>query len=325
MVSTQHQGIDIQIQDLSVRFDTPRGYVYAVQAVNTTFPFGQITGMIGESGSGKSVMAMSILQLLSDSAQVTGQCHYGHLDLYALPESALERIRGKEIGLIPQNPTASINPMMKLKKQLMEPLLHHKLASKEEAQQIVYGLLREFGFEEPEKIGNRYAFELSGGMNQRVISAHGLVCNPPWIIADEPTKGLDSLMRNQVYRVLKQIHQSHGCGMLVITHDLLLAQRLCQRLCVTYSGQILEQGGCQAIFDQPLHPYTKALLEAQPHKGMHPIPPASTVPGASDSSSCPFYPRCSQASQHCLNRDMEDFPVDDGSAEGRKVRCFLYA
>ena len=311
---------DIQICDLSVCFDTPNGYVYAVQDVNTIFSFGQITGMIGESGSGKSVMAMSILQLLSDSAQVSGQCHYGDLDLYALPSKALEGIRGKEIGLIPQNPTASINPMMKLKKQLMEPLLHHRLADKKESQATVYNLLREFGFQEPEKLANRYSFELSGGMNQRVISAHGLVCNPPWIIADEPTKGLDSLMRNQVYRVLKQIHQTHGCGMLVITHDLLLAQRLCQRLCVTYAGRILEQGDCQAIFDNPLHPYTKALLDAQPHKGMNPIAAGNNALDA-EQSSCPFFSRCPKASFQCTNREMADFPAYDG----RKVRCFLYA
>lgn len=316
-MESQH---DIHIRDLSVMFDTALGQVRAVQDVSSSFPFGEITGMIGESGSGKSVMAMSILKLLGESAKIQGECWYGDQDLYALKETELQRLRGREFGLIPQNPTASINPMIKIKKQLMEPLCLHGLANKREAQERVYQLLQEFGFDNPRAIGEKYAFEMSGGMNQRVISALGLICNPPWIIADEPTKGLDSILRNQVYQVLKRIHCERGCGMLVITHDLLLAQKLCHGLRVTYGGQMVEQGGCAQIFQNPLHPYTQGLLGALPQNGMKPMALAQEGQDVGKSS-CVFYPRCPKATPCCINRPMEDFPVEDG----RKVRCFLYA
>ena len=161
---------------------------------------------------------------------------------------------------------------------------------------------------------------MSGGMNQRIISALGLVCDPKWIIADEPTKGLDPLMRNQVYKVLKKIYQENHCGMLIITHDLMFAKNLCHEIRVTYSGEMIEQGECCQVFANPLHPYTVALLDALPQNGMKPIPNKveNQIKG---NSTCKFFNRCTEASEKCLNRKMEDFPV----GENRLVRCFKYA
>lgn len=312
--------LDISISNLHVSFDTLDGEVSAVRDITTSFEHGKITGMIGESGSGKSIIAMSILQLLSSYASVTGKCTYKNDNLLTLNESEIKQVRGKEIGLIPQNPNSSLNPMMKLKPQLIEPLLIHKLADKKQAVDMAQKLLKDFNFEDEKRILNSYTFQLSGGMNQRVISAQGLICNPPWIIADEPTKGLDSIMRKQVYKVLKQIYTEHNCGIMVITHDLIFAKKLCHNLCVTFSGEIVEQGSTNEIFETPLHPYTAALLNALPEYGMNPIHSNINLDTKSQSS-CQFFHHCPKASENCVDRAMEYFTVGNN----RKVRCFLYA
>ena len=210
---------DIEIQHLSVCFDTAQGPVYAVNDLSTTFRAGRISGVIGESGSGKSVMGMSLLRLLPNTARVTGKCFFGEDELYSMPLRRLRRLRGAAIGLIPQNPGASLDPVMKLRRQLTEAITTHGRWKRREAEAQAAELLRRFGFEEPERILNQYSFQMSGGMNQRLVSALGLACRPGWVIADEPTKGLDAVIRNQVYSVLRQIYTEHHCSMLVITHD----------------------------------------------------------------------------------------------------------
>ena len=216
---------DIEIRQLSVWFDTAQGPVKAVDGLSTTFRAGQISGVIGESGSGKSVMGMSLLRLLPNTARVTGECWFGGQELYSMPLRELRKLRGAAIGLIPQNPNASLDPVMKLKKQLTEAITAHGGKGKKGAEARAAELLRQFGFEEPERILGQYAFQMSGGMNQRLVSALGLACQPGWVIADEPTKGLDAVLRRQVCAVLRQIHLRHHSSMLLITHDLELARR----------------------------------------------------------------------------------------------------
>ena len=184
---------DIEIQHLSVCFDTAQGPVYAVNDLSTTFQAGRISGVIGESGSGKSVMGMSLLRLLPNTARVTGKCFFGEDELYSMPLRRLRRLRGAAIGLIPQNPGASLDPVMKLRRQLTEAITTHGRWKRREAEAQAAELLRRFGFEEPERILNQYSFQMSGGMNQRLVSALGLACRPGWVIADEPTKGLDAV------------------------------------------------------------------------------------------------------------------------------------
>ena len=178
---------DIEIQHLSVCFDTAQGPVYAVNDLSTTFRAGRISGVIGESGSGKSVMGMSLLRLLPNTARVTGKCFFGEDELYSMPLRRLRRLRGAAIGLIPQNPGASLDPVMKLRRQLTEAITTHGRWKRREAEAQAAELLRRFGFEEPERILNQYSFQMSGGMNQRLVSALGLACRPGWVIADEPT------------------------------------------------------------------------------------------------------------------------------------------
>ena len=309
---------DIEIRSLSVYFNTALGPVRAVDDLSTTFQAGRISGVIGESGSGKSVMGMSLLRLLPNTAWVTGECWFGGQELYSMPLNELRRLRGAAIGLIPQNPNASLDPVMKLKKQLTEAITAHGGESKRGAEARAEELLRQFGFEEPERILNQYAFQMSGGMNQRLVSALGLACQPGWVIADEPTKGLDAVLRNQVCAVLRQIHLQYRSSMIVITHDLDLARRLCDDLRVLYMGQIIEQGTAEEVMERPRHPYTAGLIHALPSRGMAPIPPPD--PSRLEHQGCPFYPRCLKASERCGR----ERPGDMERPGGGKVRCFLY-
>ncbi len=310
---------NIEIHNLSVCFETATGPVYAVQDLSTIFYAGRISGIIGESGSGKSIMGMSILQLLPNTAKVTGSCFLGDKELYTLPLKELRKIRGAMIGLIPQNPNASLNPVMKIKHQIMEAILTHHRGSRTEAEKQVAALLKQFGFEEPETIMNQYAFQMSGGMNQRLVSALGLACHPGWVIADEPTKGLDAIVRNQVYAVLRQIHDQYQSSMIVITHDLDLAYELCDDIRVLYQGQMIEQGTAREVMEQPLHPYTEGLIHAMPRHGMIPIP--APDPACQNHHGCAFYPRCPKATPRCG----QEKPADIALSSGRKVRCLLYA
>ena len=309
---------DIEIQHLSVCFDTAQGPVYAVNDLSTTFQAGRISGVIGESGSGKSVMGMSLLRLLPNTARVTGKCFFGPHELYSMPLRQLRKLRGAAIGLIPQNPGASLDPVMKLRRQLTEAITTHGKRSRKEAEAQAAKLLQQFGFEEPERILNQYPFQMSGGMNQRLVSALGLACRPGWVIADEPTKGLDAVIRNQVYTVLRQIYAEHHCSMIVITHDLALARRLCDDIRVLYMGQIIEQGTAEEVMEHPHHPYTAGLIRSLPSRGMVPIPPPDL--NRLSHSGCPFDPRCPKATARCGKEKPEDYLLPTGG----KVRCFLY-
>ncbi|MCI7472839.1 MAG: ABC transporter ATP-binding protein [Clostridiales bacterium] len=309
---------DIEIQHLSVCFDTAQGPVCAVNDLSTTFRAGRISGVIGESGSGKSIMGMSLLRLLPNTARVTGKCFFGEHELYSMPLRQLRKLRGGAIGLIPQNPGASLDPVMKLRRQLTEAITTHGKWSRKQAEIQAAQLLRQFGFEEPERTLNQYAFQMSGGMNQRLVSALGLACRPGWVIADEPTKGLDAVIRNQVYSVLRQIYTERHCSMIVITHDLALAQQLCDDIRVLYMGQIIEQGTAEEVMERPRHPYTAGLIRSLPSQGMVPIPPPA--PERLTHSGCPFYPRCSRATARCGREKPDDYPLPAGG----KVRCFLY-
>ena len=290
---------DIEIRDLSVTFQDGGEMIHAMEDVSAYFPSGSVTGLIGESGSGKSLLGMSILGLLSGQARVEGSCMYKGMDLYRLPEKEMQKIRGKEIALIPQNPTESLNPIRRIGKQLTECMTVHGNKDKELADSRRDEFLRRFGFSDPDRINRAYSFQLSGGMNQRVISAMGLMNRPKWVIADEPTKGLDAILRRQVYRVLKEISETDTEGMIVITHDIALAGALCDR--------------------HPAHPYTKGLIASLPGKGMNPI--GRAVRKKEGNSGCSFYPRCVHAVDACKNGRIPEAELPDG----RKVRCVRYA
>ena len=244
---------------------------------------------------------------------------YKGMDLYRLPEKEMQEIRGKEISLIPQNPTESLNPIRRIGKQLTECMNVHGNKDKRLADTRRDEFLRRFGFPDPDRINRSYSFQLSGGMNQRVISAMGLMNRPKWVIADEPTKGLDAILRRQVYQILKEISETDTEGMIVITHDIALAGVLCDRLMVLYKGSIMEVGDTRTILEHPAHPYTKGLVASLPAKGMNPI--GRAVRKNEGNSGCSFYPRCPYAADACKNGPVPEAELPDG----RKVRCVLYA
>lgn len=311
---------DIQIQGMSVSFSHRGRLTPVLTDVSAVFPEGTVTGLIGESGSGKSVLGLSILRLLPAGARVEGTCFYKGRDLFSMSEREIKNVRGREIALIPQNPTESLNPVRTVGRQLAEQGSFWKKGEKEQIRRRRDELLERFGFQDPDKINRSYSFELSGGMNQRVISALGLMNRPEWVIADEPTKGLDAILRRQVYGALKDMGESEARGMIVITHDIALAGALCRRLMVLYKGCVLEQGETKQILEEPLHPYTKGLMDSLPEKGMHPIRRADKEKERC-LSGCRFYPRCPWGEEPCK----EKLPPETELSVGRKVRCFRYA
>ncbi|MBS5198213.1 MAG: ABC transporter ATP-binding protein [Clostridiales bacterium] len=299
---------DIDIKHMNVTFQTSNGEISIIRNLSVCFREKKITGLIGESGSGKSVIGMSVLRLLPQTATVDGECWIDGENLFHLSEKDMCKIRGKKIALIPQNPNQSLNPVIKIGKQLCE--------NTEKSQKDIQNLLQELGLMQTGKIVKKYSFEMSGGMNQRVVTAMGLCKNPKWIIADEPTKGLDAVLRKQVYQILKIISESRIKSMLLITHDLKLAEKLCDNVCVLYGGEIVEQGIAQEVLKKPFHPYTEGLLNSLPSKGMKPIPCFEREVG----QGCIFYSRCEKAMERCRKQKPEEY-----NQAGRKVRCFLYA
>ncbi|MBS7527865.1 ABC transporter ATP-binding protein [Fusibacter paucivorans] len=308
---------DIQMADVTIEFALKSKRVSAVDQVNVTFKAGKITGVIGETGSGKSVLGMSILQLLPKQACISGTCFFGHKDLYALDAESMRKIRGQEIGLIVQNPNEALNPVRTIGRQLMEPLIKHFDVSRTEARKTVEAHLRCFGFEMPKKVMQQYTFQMSGGMNQRLIAIMGLICHPSWLIADEPTKGLDAILRRSIYDVFWEIRQHYTQSMIVITHDLFFAKKLCEQIVVMYQGEIVEIGEAKKVLTTPLHPYTKGLLMATPKAGMTPIPDHLNP---SHESRCKFYSRCQFASAKCKVQFVELREIDPDTM----VRCILY-
>ncbi len=316
---------DMEIKGLNVSFVDHGRETKVVTDVDATFSEGSITGLIGESGSGKSVLGMAILGLLPGSAKVKGTCLYQGRDLFSLPEKEMKKVRGTEIALIPQNPTESLNPIRTVGRQLVECVTAHEKSAKSRAGIRRAGIRRDellgrFGFQDVGRINGSYSFELSGGMNQRVVSALGLMNCPKWVIADEPTKGLDSILRRQVYEVLKDIGRSEVRGMLVITHDITLAKALCDRLMVLYGGCVMEKGNAQAILEAPMHPYTRGLMDSLPEKGMRPIRRADRDKERC-LAGCRFYPRCPWGEARCGT----EMPPETTLLDGRTVRCFHYA
>ncbi|MEM1485829.1 ABC transporter ATP-binding protein [Oscillospiraceae bacterium PP1C4] len=309
-------GDDILIRDTVVYFEVPTGFVRAVDHISVTFQSGKTTGLIGESGCGKSVLALSILGLLPSYARVSGEILYRGLNIAKASAKELRTLRGRKLGLIPQNPADSLNPVRRIGSQLDEALMltgNSKKVRKAKAKD----LLESFGFHDPARILRSYPFELSGGMQQRVLCAMGISCSPRWVLADEPTKGLDSGLREQVYETLSDVKRRNVDGMLIITHDLELTRKLCDIVAVMYAGEILEMG--EDVLAKPLHPYTEAFLASLPENGMQPMAGLPPTPGDLFKG-CKFAPRCSR----CFDRCKTERP-DAYQCNGRMVRCFLYA
>lgn len=310
----------LSIKDLRSHFITRDGLVRAVNQVSLDIFENETVGLVGESGCGKTVLALSILRLLSENTVVEGEIFYRGRDLLSFTEDEMEDVRGSEIAQIFQNPLSSLNPVLTTGLQVSEPFMVHKGMKLKKAWDNAISMLDSARIPSPAERGKEYPHQFSGGMRQRAMIAMGLSCDPALVIADEPTRGLDVTIQAQIVELMRDMVKNRGASMLIITHDLAIAAELCDRIAVMYSGEIVEISTISDFFEKPLHPYCKGFLLSLPSNGMIPIPGASpsliNVP-----QGCRFHLRCSSAMERCRTEHPDMYNMDDG----RKVRCFLYA
>ncbi len=287
------------------------GQTAAVQDVTFTISAGERIGLIGESGSGKSLTALSIMGLLGDGLHATGQVIFRNQDLIATGESALSALRGSEISMIFQEPMTALNPLMKVGEQVAESLTIHQSISKSAARAQALEMLRRVHLREPEKRMGSYPHQLSGGQRQRVMIALSLVGSPALVIADEPTTALDVTVQAEVLKLLVELVEAENAALVLITHDLPVVANTCERVMVMYGGRIVESGSTTEVFTDPQHPYTRGLLLAVPEIDEHGtrLDRLPTIPGAVPAlghfpQGCVFRDRCDRSSDACLEEPL---------------------
>ncbi|WNX18249.1 ABC transporter ATP-binding protein [Lacticaseibacillus rhamnosus] len=255
----------LDVQHLHTGFRLGDAFYDAVDDVSITLRKDEILAIVGESGSGKSTLATSIIGLHDPrNTKVTGDILYNNLNLVGLNETLFDRIRGKDIGMIFQDPLAALNPLMRIGEQIEETLVYHTKMNKEQREQRVLELLSQVGIPNPERTARSYPHELSGGMRQRIVIAIAIACKPPIIIADEPTTALDVTIQAQILDLLEDIQREMHSGIILITHDLGVVAETADRVAVMYAGQIVESGSVMDVFKNPTHPYTRSLLRSIP-------------------------------------------------------------
>jgi peptide/nickel transport system ATP-binding protein len=294
----------LSVRELSVEFATPRGPLRAADGVSLDVEEGETVGLVGESGCGKSVTALSILGLVPSPGRITGgQVVFEEEDLLTLPERRLQTIRGDRIAIVFQEPLSALNPTMRVGEQVAEGLRAHRGASVREARAAAAALLSRVGIPDVEECCRAYPHQLSGGMRQRVLIAGALICGPRLLIADEPTTALDVTLQAQVLELLAKTQRESGMGLLLVTHDLALVAESCRRVVVLYAGQVVEQGPVARCLTAPAHPYTAALLRAVRSLGgpgpLAEIPGALPDPCEPPPSGCRFADRCERAQPDC--------------------------
>ena len=308
----------LEVENLRTDFTTDQGTVYAVRDVSFSIEQGEALGIVGESGSGKSQTMYSIIGLLADNGIVTankivfdGQDivpgNFANKKAY---ENTMKDIRGNSMAMIFQDPMTFLNPIMKIGAQLTEPIMNHNKVTEKEAHELALELMRKVGIPSPEKRINQYPFEFSGGMRQRIIIAIALANNPKLIIADEPTTALDVTIQAQVLELIDELKKNSGSSVIMITHDLGVVAKLCDRIAIMYGGKIVEIGTDREVFYEAKHPYTQGLLncvanpEDDEDKPLEPIagsPPDLLNPP----KGCPFVDRCTKAMRICKDRAPE--------------------
>ncbi|UZP69019.1 ABC transporter ATP-binding protein [Desulfovibrio mangrovi] len=324
----------LDVRNLTTVFHTAKGTVTAVDGVSFTLRAGRTLGLVGESGCGKSVTALSIMRLLSLPAgeTVAGSVLFNGKDLLALSEKEMRTVRGNDISMIFQEPMTSLNPVFKVGEQVAEVIRLHKKTDKRGAWGEAVELLRKVGIPAPERRAEEYPHQMSGGMRQRVMIAMALACSPRLIIADEPTTALDVTIQGQILDLMKDMSQSTGAALMLITHDLGVVAETAEDVVVMYAGRIVEQAPVHSLFSTPLHPYTQGLLKSLPvHPGTGNLSakkPRSlqAIPGTVPSlhalpRGCKFNDRCPHAFDRCRS---EEPALLTGGAE-HHVRCWLHA
>ncbi|MFZ5790691.1 MAG: ABC transporter ATP-binding protein [Pseudomonadota bacterium] len=312
----------LEIRNLAVAFQTHRGAFRAVDGVDLTVEEGEVLGIVGESGSGKSVSMLALMGLIAWPGRVTAErMSFAGRDLLTLSPAQRRRIVGKDIAMVFQEPITSLNPCFTVGFQIMETLKVHEGGTRAERQRRAIELLGQVGIPAPETRLSAFPHQLSGGMNQRVMIAMAIACNPRLLIADEPTTALDVTIQAQILQLLLELQRQRGMALVLITHDMGVVAETARRVMVMYAGQQVEEQPVDRLFARPRHPYTAALLDALPERSavksrLSTIP--GVVPGIDDRpQGCLFHPRCRYAQERCVR----EMPRLEGDIAAGRVRC----
>ncbi len=298
----------LEIKDLCVSLMTIRGIIYAVQGVNLTVKKGEVHGIVGESGCGKSVTTKAIMKLHeTDKTEYNGRILFygdnGTEDIIRMNRKRLEDFKGKDAAMIFQDPMTSLNPIMKAGEQIAEVVRRKKKMKKKDARNYVLQMFQKVGIHPPEKRYEQYPFEMSGGMLQRIMIAMALSCEPKLLIADEPTTALDVTIQAQILDLMKELQKGSDTSVIFITHNLGVVAEICDRVSVMYAGKVVESGSVLDIFDSPCHPYTRALLASNPKEadqGKYMKTIEGTPPPLYQTfTGCPFFERCEESTRLC--------------------------
>ncbi|MDZ5471319.1 ABC transporter ATP-binding protein [Bacillus sp. 31A1R] len=314
----------LQVEQLSLSLKKDGSYLKILDDVSFSIDKGETLGIVGESGCGKSMTALSIMRLLPDKARLSGKVSLGESEITTLSKKQLEKIRGNKISMIFQDPLTSLNPLHTVGKQISESLMLHTDLSKTERKQRVVDLLKEVGLPRAEELVNEYPHQLSGGMRQRVMIAIAMACNPQLLICDEPTTALDVTVQAQILELMNNLKRTNDMGIIMITHDLGVVAEVCDRVVVMYAGKVVEQGTVEELFAEPKHPYTKGLLQSVPKIGQR-KQSLGSIPGTVPSpknmpSGCRFADRCKEAMDHCKSSQPNTYTV----GSNHTVACWLF-
>lgn len=315
----------LEVNDLKVEFKTRDGVVEPLSAISFHLDSGEILGLVGETGSGKSVTAQAVMGLLPflDGRVSSGSIRFNGKDLLSLSEKEYQKLRGNQISLISQNPMTSLDPVYKVGSQIVEGIKLHMTISTEEAEALAVSVMSSLGIPNAPKVFCQYPHQLSGGLKQRIVIAMGLCADPKLLIADEPTTALDVTVQAQIIELFRKTTIEKKIGLIMITHDLGVIAHLCDRVAVMYAGTVVETGEVKTVFSNPRHPYTRALLNCIPILGMAErslkaipgnVPSVRTFP-----EGCRYHPRCQEKRPECSTTLPEAFLISD-----TMVRCHQY-
>jgi peptide/nickel transport system ATP-binding protein len=318
----------LSVKNLRTRFDTDDGTLHAVDGVDFHVDRGETVCIVGESGSGKTVASESVTRLIRTPPGIieADELRYKGRDVLEMGEKELRQLRGKEIAHIFQNPQGALNHVYTVGWQIREAIQTHEDVSKKEARRRAIDLLDRVGIPEASARVDDYPHEFSGGQKQRVVIAMALASNPDLLIADEPTTALDATIQAQILQLIEDLQEEYGMAVLFITHDLGVVAEIADRVVVMYAGKVMEYGGVYDIFENPAHPYTRALLNCLPGRGK----PASSIKGRLPNphdppDGCRFAPRCDYAVEDCHQGDQPPFYAGGSGGEGHEVSCVHFA
>ncbi len=319
----------LEVKNLETHFPTRAGLVKAASGVSFYIDEGELVGLVGESGCGKSITALSVMRLISSPGKIVGgEILFKGENLLQFSDDKMRELRGNDIAMIFQDPMTSLNPVYTVGEQIAEALRLHRNLNKNDAWSEAIEAMKEVSIPDPSRRVNDYPHQLSGGMRQRVMIAMALACNPELLIADEPTTALDVTIQAQILELLDELRQTRKLAVLLITHDLGVVAEVADRVCVMYTGRIVEESGVDEIFQKPKHPYTEGLLKSVPKLrefGNEKLTRLSTIQGTVPSptnlpTGCHFAPRCPYRFERCTHDPMPLFNLENNV----KARCVLY-